>query len=81
MSRDKEQNMTIKQIAKIFNEGVCIGFKENETQEFYLKKYHDVTHIIVFEKNSNGDKIKGCLSQDDLLLTYDKIQKIFSEIE
>lgn len=73
--------MTIKQISKIFNEGVCIGFKENKNYEFYLKKYQGATHIITFEKNPNGDKIKGCLSQDDFLLTCEKMQKIFSEIE
>lgn len=73
--------MTNKQIAKIFNDGICIGFKENEKLEFYLKKYQGATYIIVFEKNPNGDKIKGCLAQDDLILTCDKMQKIFSEIE
>ena len=30
--------MTNKQIAKIFNDGVCIGFKENDKNEYYLKK-------------------------------------------
>lgn len=73
--------MTIKQITMIFNEGICIGFKENKNYEFYLKKYQGASHIIVFEKNPNGNKIKGCLSQDDFLLTCEKIQKIFSEIE
>jgi len=73
--------MTIKQMAKIFNEGVCIRFKENETKEFYLKKYQGASYILVFEKNPNGDKIKGCLAQDDFLLTCDKIQKIFDEIK
>lgn len=73
--------MTNKQIAKIFNEGVCIDFKENDKNEYYLKKYRGVTYILVFEKNSNGDKIKGCLSQDDFILTCDKIIKIFNEIE
>ncbi len=73
--------MTNKQIAKIFNDGVCIGFKENEKHEYYLKKYQGASYILVFEKNSNGDKIKGCLAQDNFLLTCDKIQKIFSEIE
>lgn len=73
--------MTNKQIAKIFNEGECIGFKENNKNEYYLKKYQGITYILVFEKNFNGDKIKGCLSQDDFILTCDKIIKIFNEIE
>jgi hypothetical protein len=73
--------MTNKQIAKIFNEGACIGFKENAKNEFYLKKYQGASYILVFEKHPNGDKIKGCLAQDDFLLTCDKIQKIFNEIE
>lgn len=73
--------MTNNQIAKIFNDGVCIGFKENNKNEYYLKKYQGITYILVFEKNSNGDKIKGCLSQDDFILTCDKIIKIFNEIE
>ena len=73
--------MTNEQIAKIFNDGVCIGFKENDKNEYYLKKYQGVTYIVVFEKNSNGDKIKGCLAQDDFILTCDKIIKIFNEIE
>lgn len=29
--------MTNKQIAKIYNEGVSIGFKENNKNEYYLK--------------------------------------------
>ena len=73
--------MTIKQITKIFNEGESIGFKEDNKDEYYLKKYQGVSYILVFEKNSNGDKIKGCLSQDDFILTCDKIMKIFNEIE
>lgn len=73
--------MTNKQIEKIFNDGVCIDFKENDKNEYYLKKYQGVTYILVFEKNPNGDKIKGCLAQDDFILTCDKIIKIFNEIE
>lgn len=73
--------MTNKQIAKIFNDGVCIGFKENDKKEYYLKKYQGVYYILVFEKKSNGDKIKGCLAQDDLILTCYKIIKIFNKIE
>ena len=73
--------MTNKQIAKIYNEGVTIGFKENDKNEYYLKKYQGATYILVFEKNANGDKIKGCLSQDNFILTCDKIMKIFNEIE
>ena len=71
--------MTIKQIAKIFNDGVCIGFKENDKNEYYLKKYQDATYILVFEKNPNGDEIKGFFSQDDFI--FDKMIKIFNEIE
>lgn len=81
MSKGKGYNMTNKQIAKIFNDGVCIGFKENDKNEYYLKKYQGATYILAFEKNSNGDKIKGCLAQDDFILTCDKIIKIFNEIE
>lgn len=81
MSIDKEIYMNIKQISKIFNDGICIGCKENKKYEFYLKKYQGASYIITIEKNPNGDKIKGCLSQDDFLLTCEKIQKIFSEIE
>ena len=73
--------MTNKQIAKIYNEGVSIGFKENNKNEYYLKKYQGVSYILVFEKNSNGDKIKGCLSQDDFILTCDRMIKIFNDIE
>lgn len=73
--------MTNKQIAKIFNDGVCIGFKENDKTEYYLKKYQGVTYILAFEKNSNGDKIKGCLSEDDFILTSNRIIKIFNDIE
>lgn len=73
--------MTIKQVEKVFNNGVCIGFKENDKNEFYLKKYQDVTYLFAFEKNPNGDKIKGCLAQDDFILTYDKLIEIFNEIE
>ena len=73
--------MTNKQIAKIFNDGVCIGFKENDKTEYYLKKYQGVSYILVFEKNSNGDKIKGCLSEDDFILTSNRIIKIFNDIE
>lgn len=54
--------MTIKQIAKIFNDGVCIGFKENDKNEYYLKKYQGKTYILVFEKNPNGDKVKWMFS-------------------
>lgn len=71
--------MTIKQIVKIFNDGVTIGFKENNKNEYYLKKYQGVTYILVFEKNSNGDEIKGFFSQDDFI--FDEIIKIFNEIE
>lgn len=71
--------MTINQIAKIFNDGVTIGFKENNKNEYYLKKYQGVTYILVFEKNSNGDEIKGFFSQDDFI--FDEIIKIFNEIE
>ena len=71
--------MTIKQIAKIYNEGVTIDFKENNKNEYYLKKYKGVSYILVFEKNSNGDKIKGFFTQDDFI--FDKIMKIFNEIE
>ena len=81
MSKGKGYNMTIKQVAKIFNDGVCINFKENDKNEFYLKKYQGVTYLFAFEKNPNGDKIKGCLAQDDFVLTYDKMIKIFNEIE
>lgn len=81
MSKDKGYNMTYKDIAKIFNDGVCIGFKENDKNEFYLKKYQGATYIIGFEKNSNGDKIKCCLAQDNFVLTCDKIIKLFNEIE
>ena len=73
--------MTNKQIAKIFNDGECIGFKENNKNEYYLKKYQGVSYILVFEKNSNGDKIKGCLSEDDFILTSNRIIKIFNDIE
>lgn len=73
--------MTYKDIAKIFNDGVCIGFKENDKNEFYLKKYQGATYILGFEKNPNGDKIKCCLAQDDFVLTCDKIIKLFNEIE
>lgn len=73
--------MTIKQVAKIFNDGVCIDFKENNKNEYYLKKYQGVIHLLAFEKNPNGDKIIGCLSQDDFILTRDKIIKLFNEIE
>lgn len=73
--------MTNKQIAKIFNDGVCIGVKENDKNEYYLKKYQGVIYILVFEKNRNGDKIKGCLAQDDFILTCDKMIKLFNEIE
>ena len=73
--------MTNKQIAKIFNDGVCVGFKENDKNEYYLKKYQGVSYILVFEKNSNGDKIKGCLSEDDFILTSNRIIKIFNDIE
>ena len=68
-------------IAKIYNEGVTLGFKENNKNEYYLKKYLGKTYILAFEKNSNGDKIKGCLAQDDFILTCDKIIKTFNEIE
>lgn len=81
MSKGKGYNMTNKQIAKILNDGVCFGIKENEKNEYYLKKYQGTFYILVFEKNPNGDKIKGCLSQDDFILTCDKIIKIFNEIE
>ena len=73
--------MTIKQITKIYNDGESIGFKENDKNEYYLKKYQGATYIIVFEKNSNGDKIKGCLSQDNFILTCDRMIKIFNDIE
>lgn len=73
--------MTYKDIAKIFNDGVCIGFKENDKNEFYLKKYQGATYILGFEKKPNGDKIKCCLAQDDFVLTCDKIIKLFNEIE
>lgn len=81
MSKDKGYNMTIKQVAKVFNDGVCIGFKENDKNEYYLKKYQGVTYFFAFEKNSNGNKIKGCLEQDDFILTHDRLIKIFNEIE
>ena len=71
--------MTIKQIAKIYNDGECIGFKENNKNEYYLKKYQGVTYIIVFEKKPNGDEIKGFFSQDDFI--FDEIIKIFNDIE
>lgn len=81
MSKGKGYNMTVKQIAKIFNDGECIGFKENDKNEYYLKKYQGSTYILTFEKNSNGDKIKGCLAQDDFILTCDRIIKVFNDIE
>lgn len=73
--------MTNKQIAKIFNDGVCIGFKENNKNEYYLKKYQGATYILAFEKNSNGDKIKGCLAEDDCILNCNRMLKIFNDIE
>lgn len=73
--------MTIKQVAKVFNDGVCIGFKENDKNEFYLKKYQGATYILVYEKNPNGNKIKGCFEQDDFFLTCERMVKIFNEIE
>lgn len=73
--------MTNKQIAKIYNDGVSIDFKENNKNEYYLKRYQGLCYILVFEKNSNGDKIKGCLQEDNFLLTCEKIVKIFDEIE
>ena len=53
--------MTNEQIEKIFNDGVCIGFKENDKKEYYLKKYQGVTYILVFKKNSNDNKIIRCM--------------------
>lgn len=73
--------MTIKEVEKVFNEGVCIAFKENDKNEFYLKKYQGITYMFAFEKNPNGNKIKGCLAQDDFILNHDRIIKIFNEIE
>lgn len=81
MSKGKGYNMTYKQIAKIFNDGECIGFKETDKNEYYLKKYQGAIHLLAFEKNPNGDKIIGCFSQDDFLLTRDRIMKMFNEIE
>ena len=76
--------MTNKQIEKIFNDFddcVCVGFKENDKYEYYLKKYQCSYYIFVFEKNSNSDEIKGCLAQDDFILTSDRIIKIFNDID
>lgn len=73
--------MTLKQVANVINDGVCIEFKENDKNEYYLKKYEGKIYILVFEKNPNGDKIKGCLEQDDFILTCEKMVKIFDEIE
>lgn len=73
--------MNIKLIAKIYNDGVCLGFRENKKFEFYLKKYNGKHYILCFEKNINGDKIQGILAEDDFLIDVEKLFKIFNDIE
>ena len=72
--------MTKEQVAKIFNEGACEGFRETEKHEFYLKLFNNKYYIVVFIKNRNGDKVIGCFTEEDFLNDVELLKRAFSEM-
>ena len=72
--------MTKEQVAKIFNDGVCEGFRETEKHEFYLKLFNNKYYIVVFIKNRNSDRIIGCFTEKDFLDDVELLKQIFYEV-
>lgn len=73
--------MTVEQVAKIYNEGLCESFRETEKYKFYLKLFNNKYYIIVFIKNGNDDKIIGCFTEKDYLNDVELLKRVFIELK